>query len=406
MNCYAWRRTSIAKFFIFGLLLTAASSTAYSAINSFHAKDSDLINASGPDYAHRLFQALTGVPIQSQDPKLRQMRRLINRGDKLGAAQIAINDTRFYSVRLRNFAARFGNIDESPQQSFNDLQALVLGITRDDLDARELLTANYRYEGYRFLGLPDVSRSDNRHYLEFDRRNNDYWRDLTKRDVQWDDISEAAGALTTRAWAEAHYQDGTNRRAVKYAMQVFLCSPMTTWRMRGLPDHFVRRDVTRASAGSAKSYQNECRQCHSAMDAMGGAFARLDFVEGEFIHRGPDAISPKMNRNETFYPEGFVTHDDYWINYIARNPIVKLDWRGTLDGYGVKALGEMLANSGGFSSCMVKRAYREVCGEPLENRQLLQNLTENFENDGYRFQKLFGRIAAEDACVPSENNVE
>lgn len=351
-------------------------------------------------YAARLYERIVGVPPSVSDSSFHRMVKWIESGDRLSAAQMALKDPRFYSVRLRNFAAAFSNIEESPNEDFNDLQALIIGIVRDDLDARLLLTADFRYQGTPGLGLPKVSLSNNDHYVEFERRFLDPWRDLVRLSDQWPTLTEAAGALTTRAWAKAHYSAGTNRRAVKFAYQIFHCSPIESWRYAALPDSFVRRDVDRAESGNPLNYQQNCRGCHAPMDSNGGAFARFDFVNDTLLYTGKNSVAAKMNQNGSKYPQGFVSVDDYWNNFLVKNPNLDSGWRGPTEGYGIVEFGKMLANAKAFSVCMVKRIFRDVCGRApsFSEKIAIQKFADDFENDHYRFKNLFAQIAVASQC--------
>lgn len=319
----------------------------------------------------------------------------------MGAAEAAMTDKRFYSIRLRSFAAPMSNVDESPQEPFNDLQALVIGIIRDDLDARLMLSGDFGYKGYPNLGLPAVSRADNAHYQEFESRGYDYWRDLMRYKDQWPDIDEAAGVLTSRAWGKAFLSAGTNRRSMQYSFQIFMCAPKEKWKDVGIPDHFVRRDVNRNIGGNPWTYQNDCRNCHGIMDALTGAFARFDFVDNAITYMGPSGIAAKYNQNGEVFPDGYVTYKDAWINYATYNTNKGFGWRGPLKGIGVKAYGEMLANSRGFSQCMVKRVFHDVCNRDLEGTEseMVESLADKFEGSGYRFKTLFAAAAIEPNCI-------
>lgn len=352
-------------------------------------------------YASALFQRLVGVAISPRSPLILRMTDLVKKGDYVGAAKIALVDRRFYSVRMRDFATQYSNPDSSPTGEFDDLQALFIGITRDDADARDLLTADYRYEGYPDLGLSPVSLADNKHYTEFEARGLDPWKDLTRVDDQWKELDEAAGALTTRAWAKSYFSAGTNRRSIKYAMQHFLCVQMEQWRDHALPDDYVRRDVDRNNAGNPENYQNKCRGCHAGMDAMGGAFSRYDFVDGTFSQLPKGQVVAKYNQNAQVYPEGYTTLDDSWLNYSTRNQNEGLGWRGPLNGFGAASYGKMLANSKAFGQCLTKRLFAELCNRPVGMGEvtLVGKLADDFEKGGYRIRSLVTNIATDEACL-------
>lgn len=351
-------------------------------------------------YATKLYQRLSGVTLPLSHPRFRKVVSLVKQGKRFEAAQIIAADPNFLRIRIRNFAAPFSNKDFSPFEPLNDLQALIIGVTRDELDARLLLTGNLRYSGYSYLGLPAVSMANNDHYTAFEQGNFDFNTDLERVNDQWSEMDMAAGALTTRAWAKAYYDAGTNRRSVKYAMDTFLCAPIESWKMRGVPDYFVRRDVDRAPGGDPATYQNHCRGCHAIMDGMGGAFARFEYLDGSLVYF-KDRVAEKMNKNEAFYPAGFVTTDDTWTNLLDYNPTIDFGWRTPMEGKGVAEYGKALANSEAFGRCMVTKVFSEVCGKSIKDEysSLLDPLRKDFEDHGYNLKHLFTKVATQPECI-------
>ena len=346
----------------------------------------------------KFFLRLTGAPVPTFHPRFRRVVSLITQGRLVDAAMTVTEDPNFLQTRVRNFAAPFTNLNYSPNEPLNDLQALIIGITRDQLDARLLLTGNIRYVGSPRAGLPPPSLANNEHYLRFEQAGMSFLTDLEREDDQWPENDvPAAGALTTRAWAKVYYDAGTNRRALKHSLDVFLCAPIEQWKKRGLPDFFVRRDVDRAPSGDPSNYQNHCRNCHSAQDALGGAFAKVDFVGGAltFITEG---VAAKMNNNPHFYPEGYVTTDDSWTNLITHMPY---GWRAPMAGRGLHTYAELLAQSRAFGQCMVSKVFKEVCGRVIETDapQLVGPLTDGFEQSTYDLKKLFATVASKTECI-------
>ena len=349
-------------------------------------------------YAHRLFTRLTGLPASESDPIFFQVKRLIKRKRFFEAALLITDDPNFLQIRMLNFAAPFTT--GSPRVPFDDLQALIIGITRDELDARLILTGDIRYQGYSNLGLPRPSLQNNDHYRAFAENQHSFLNDLQRVDDQWEDLEVASGAFTTHAWADAHYFEDTNRRAVAHSFEAFLCSPIEQWKTRGAPDGFVRRDVDRAPGGVPATYQNHCRSCHGMMDGMGGAFARMDYLDDQFKYL-KDSVASKMNQNPMVYPLGFAVTDDYWVNQLDYNKALDFGWRSEKKGFGVQAYGKMLANSKAFSQCMVRKTFKEVCGPHALDKgaEHLEALTNYFETNDYNLKQLFAQVASHSACL-------
>jgi len=313
------------------------------------------------NFAHKLILALTGAPMSSASPTFQRVATMIEQNKLLDAAALITREKNFLQIRLRNFAAPLSSKTFSPLEPFNDLQSLIIGITRDELDARLILTGNLRYSG-EGLGLPVVSRANNEHYLQFDNNGYDLTRDLKRVNSQWSDLAIGTGAFSTRTWAKNTYEAGTNRRAVKLAFETFLCAPIESWKTRGLPDDFVRRDVDRAPAGDPATFLNHCRGCHAPMDAIGGAFARFNFVDNQIVYDA-NKVMEKMNQHQDVYPAGYVTIDDSWTNLLANSALVDFGWRSEAKGTGIQSFAQTLADSVAFSRCMASRVLKEICGK-------------------------------------------
>ncbi len=350
-------------------------------------------------YTMKLITRLSGAPLSTFDPRFRRAVEFIKAGDPMSAARIATDLPGFLKVRVRGFSIPFIEKAHRPTDALTDLQALIIGVVRDELDARLLLTGNFSYRGYDSLGLASVSRESNDHYVQFEERDLDFDRDLQRVSPQWTDVDYAAGALTTRAWAASHYNGDTNRRAVRLALDQFLCTPIESWKIRGLDDSFVRRDIPRAPGGNPAEYQNNCRNCHANMDAMGGAFAKLDFENNKFIFKA-DGVVAKMNNNPQVFPSGYVTTDDSWVNLLDKHPSIDFGWRDEFSGLGLPSFARTLANSKAFSRCMVQKVFQDVCGKSITMHAPaeLQPLADDFEAKSYNLRYLFANIAIQRSC--------
>jgi len=95
--------------------------------------------------ASKMFSRLTGTPLFVDDPRRVEMETAIVAGDLVSAAKIATQDPGFYNVTLRRWAAPMSNRGLSPRVQLNDFTAIIVGLTRDDLDFRLALTGDIRY---------------------------------------------------------------------------------------------------------------------------------------------------------------------------------------------------------------------------------------------------------------------
>ena len=133
----------------------------------------------GPrEQAMRIHDRLTGVP--ASDDMLDVMESAIGgSGGAVTAALYAIDGAPdlqatgdFYTVTLKNWATPWTNESQDSFAPLNDYSATVIGIVRDDIDFRQLLSANIVYRG-AMAGIPAYSGSNNDHYefLEASGRN-------------------------------------------------------------------------------------------------------------------------------------------------------------------------------------------------------------------------------------------
>lgn len=370
--------------------------------------------------AHKLFRAITGVSLPIDDSRLKTMEGLIA-GNKLReAAKVATNDALFYQNKVRDMAAKMATRDESYRVNLNDFIATFVGVVRDSdsTSAKELLTGNFTYQADTALltaaGETAIRMADddliqsNNHYDDIRTRGYSLKAVLKRVNTQRvlvnntiGDMPDPAGLLTTRGFMQAHADAGTNRRLVEYSFREFMCAPITDWADGTMPDDRVGRDVDRMPGGSANKYLTQCKNCHTGMDALRGAFARVDWVNNNRIRYSPAAVVGKMNRNADQYPQGFATANDSFVNYSTSGKNKDaFGWRNTLSGTGMASFGRMLADSQGFSRCMVKRVFESVCKRaPAEvETSAVRSIADDFERDSYHMRNLFEVVALRPEC--------
>ncbi len=380
-----------------------------------------------------IYKRLVGVRVPIDHPILVEMEELVARGDLTGAAQIATNEPGFYNLVVRDFAARMSTRDQSINEEFNDFIATFIGVTRDDIDARQLLTGSFYYKGS--IDAPvdadimDDILGSNDHYQQLAGQNYDFATVLERENTQYirtnnDDNyiehPDAAGVITSRAFMGAHAIDGTNRRLVEYTVKQFACFDLEEWADATAPDTRVGPDIDRFPGGEGSKYLTTCKACHSVMDGFRGAFAKYDFDNNYVRYRtdGRDrntngnnlgqrieisGIDNKMNQNHSTFSNGYITRDNSWINN-ARSPanVQKFGWRGVVSaGNGVKQFGRAIANSKAFSRCMTKKVYRELCRRPVASFEtsMVESMAQSFESSGYKLKKLFEDIAVRPECL-------
>jgi len=397
---------------------------------------STLVQASAREQAKRIHDRLTGVP--ATDAMLDAMESAINSGGGAvtaglyaidGAPSVAATG-HFYSVTLKNWATPWTNEAQDVFAPLNDYSATVIGMVRDDMDFRELLSADVIYVG-DITGIPAYSASDNRHYefLEASGRNLGDTAVLVRESqssITGLPGAGVAGVMTTRASARAFFVDGTNRAMFRFTLLNHLCMDLEQLKDNTRPSDRVRQDISRSPGGDSSLFFNACLACHAGMDPLAQAFAYYDFpypdVE-EFpnlelearkdlgsLRYTPGVVQGKYLINATTFAPGYSTPDDHWTNYWrlgdnsgrigwlsapANNGVVDLALNSEYsEGDGAASLGRELANSDAFNYCQVKKVFRSVClREPMaEESTAVQGFVDVF-NASHNVKQVFAEVA-------------
>lgn len=404
-----------------------------------------------------MLNRITGVKWPSDSPVISEMAALIASGNRKGAAAVATSQPQFLSVGVKEMAAAMSTREETVATPLNDFVAGIIGVTRDETDARQLLYGDFYYaaDPARIAGanpaipndlVPDMLLSNN-HYNALERSNLDIGATLIRIEGQQIPNSattsipnpDPAGILTSHAFLAAHAVAGTNRRLVEFTFRQFMCTEMISMADTGAPDVRIGRDVERSPGGDPLKFQSTCKGCHSVMDGFRGAFAKWDYVQtlsnsaqtpggalhidngvttGNFAPRfdnnGNDnarGVMFKMNRPDFVqYSGGYILRDDSFINNAVRGlNATRFGWRGMAPDSsaladrtnGVHAFGRLIANSQQFSRCFSKRVFAQVCKYDLPEAEadaLYASLGLEFEANNYNLKKLFQSVAAHPKC--------
>ena len=358
----------------------------------------------GPrEQARRIHERLAGVP--PSEAVLASMQADVTGGGAAGAANaayIAMDNSNFYSVTLKNFAAPWTNRDQSVFVPLNDYTATVIGMVRDDEPFNTLLSANIVYVGSGG-GIPAYSPNNNDHYQALDDQNADLKARLiksTQTATSGLPDAAAAGVMTTRAAAEAFFIAGTNRAMFRFTLLNHLCRDMEQVHDTSRAPDRIRQDVSRSPGGDSRIFLNGCVGCHSGMDPMAQAFAYYTFdpAQGR-IQYTPGTVQPKYFHNDTTFPYGFRTPDDQWSNYwrAGQNALLGWDMQLAGSGTGAKSMGQELANSTAFARCQVEKVFRNVClRSPVDgtDRTQIDSMVGSFRSGGYRLKQVFAESAA------------
>jgi hypothetical protein len=351
--------------------------------------------------AKRIHDRLAGVP--ASEAVLDQMEALIVSGQATQAARIAMQSKTFYTTTLKNWVSPWTNRDQSVFVPLNDYVATVIGIVRDDVDYRQVLSGDILYVGGS--GLPAYSPTDNNLYQQME----DQDVDLSSASVLVASTQSAhtgvpapatAGVITTRAAAQAFFINGTNRAMFRFTMINHMCKDMEQVHDVNLPPDRIRQDVSRSPGGDSRLFLNGCIGCHNGMDPLTQSMAYYNYNEAAGrIEYTAGAVQPKYLINMDNFKPGYVTKDDGWDNYWRSGANTVLGWDGSLPGKGAgaKSMGTELAHSDQFARCAVEKVFKTVCLHPAANstdRTKINDIINVFRGGGYKMKDVFAETAA------------
>lgn len=445
----------ILKSFVSISVATVLMSSAYAQVKPD-------ISASNPTAmelkARKLYERLTGTKIPVDSPEIKKMVELMAQGNLKGAASIATSDPNFYNITVKLMALELSTREETIKTPFNDFAASFIGVTRDQTDARELLTGNFYYRGKGDLTVAQIINdilTTNNHYSNLEARRANLFEDLIRVEGQVLASNQntvvpnpdPGGVLTSRAFMGAHALMGTNRRLVEFTFREFMCVPLEKWADTGASDLRIGRDIDRFPANDHIKFQTSCKGCHTVMDGFRGAFAKWQFETRGLKHAdvnqrgtgnvnnfaisvgsaadGAQGVVSKFNQNGDVYPAGYVTRDDSFVNNATRAANASLfGWRSAggeelpsrglasvnpselpsdiLKGNGVKDFGKLVANSRRFSQCMAQHVFKTVCRkevDPIKQKTQLKQWGDEFEASGYKLKALFENISTKSECL-------
>ncbi|MDO6565558.1 hypothetical protein Q4561_00670 [Alteromonas sp. 1_MG-2023] len=373
--------------------------------------------AGSREQAMRMHERLAGVP--ASESTLDAMQSLIEAGDTNSAAYMAMEHPAFYNVTLKTWVAPWTNEAFDKFEPLNDYIATVVGMVRDDIDFREVLSGDILYVGDNALSLPAYSNTSNEHYLAMEDEVTDLKAHLvqtTQSAVTGLPSEATAGVMTTRAAAKAFFKDGTNRAMFRFTLINHMCTDLEgVADITRAPDR-IRQDVSRSPGGDSRVFHNNCVSCHSGMDPLAQAFAYYNYrydaasdpdgdqgtieynSNGETDPVSGTRVQEKYLINGNNFVHGFVTDDDSWDNYWREGVNYNLGWSQSLtgSGQGAKSMGEELANSQQFAECQVTKVFEEVClrsPQDSDDRDQITALQTQFATSGYQMKSVFAEAA-------------
>lgn len=373
--------------------------------------------AASREQAKRIHDRLAGVPPSNE--VLDQMESLVSAGNVRGAADIAMQNSAFYSITLKNWITPWTNEDADVFAPLNDYTATVIGITRDQIDFRQILSGDVLYIANASAGVPAYSTTSNAHYQALDDQSSDLKEVLqatTQSAVTGLPAAATAGVMTTRAAAKSYFKDGTNRAMFRFTLINHMCTDLEGLKDTSRSPDRIRQDVSRSPGGDSRIFNNSCVGCHSGMDPLTQAFAYYNY--GYNVDSDPDGeqgaleynqaadidpdtgtqVQAKYHFNSNNFPYGFITNNDSWNNYWRQGLNKNLGWDESLpdNGSGAKSMGQELANSQQFASCQVTKVFKNIClrsPQDSADRTKITSMTNTFTSTGYNIKQVFADSA-------------
>ncbi len=373
--------------------------------------------AGAREQAKRIHDRLAGIP--PTEAVLSAMEMDITNNNSVAAAYKAMDNDAFYSVTLKNWITPWTNEPQTVFAPLNDYTATVIGIIKDDIDIREILYNDIIYVGQSGNGLAAYSNTNNNHYEQMETRALPLSTTLvrsTQSSVTGLEASATAGVLTTRASAKAFMIDGTNRSLFRFTLVNHLCNDLEPIKDTERAADRIRQDVSRSPGGDSRIYMNSCYGCHAGMDPLIQAFAYYNYeynvdtdpdgASGQLDYNSVGELDPetgtrvqaKYHFNNKNFPSGYVTPDDAWINYWRKGTNQLLGWDQSLpgSGSGAKSMGQELSHSSKFSSCQVKKVFKNVClRDPVSaaDHSQITSMISSLSANGYQLKRTFAEAA-------------
>ncbi|WP_338047277.1 hypothetical protein [Paraglaciecola marina] len=374
-------------------------------------------SAGSREQAKRIHDRVVGIPPTAD--VLDEMTTYIDQGKVTDAAYLAMENSAFYSVTLKNWVTPWTNEEADVFAPLNDYTATVIGMIRDDVDFREILSGDILYVADDSVDAPAYSISSNAHYQALDDLDADLKEVLqatTQSSVTGLPANASAGVMTTRAAAKSFFKDGTNRAMFRFTLINHMCTDLEGVKDTTRSPDRIRQDISRSPGGDSRIFNNSCIGCHSGMDPLAQAFAYYDYEydlesdpdgeSGALQYNTSSLIDPetgtqvqgKYHINSNNFPFGYVTHDDSWSNYWREGLNKNLGWNESLpdSGNGAKTMGQELANSQQFASCQVTKVFENVClrsPQDATDRAEISAMTSTFTNTGYNIKQVFADSA-------------
>jgi len=325
----------------------------------------------GNNKACLLYMNLTStLPTQSE---LEETQSIIEKNGMFAAGEhIAKNSKEFVNVVLRDFADSWSDVDGNPGAVLNSTSATIIAAIVHKIDFRRIL-----YDDIIAQGKGEVEKTG--------------------------DTLILSGVLTSRGFAKAAFEAGTNRRMYPMILREAFCVELNDVQDPNIIEKYILRDVGKKDPdGSVTTFKAVCKTCHGAMDQLATAAIDYTFQSGSLRFNRSRPIPNTNKMLKIVESTGHIPKNDEWRTDFTENQLALFGIQSSeRSGFGLKSFGKMISNSDGFARCQVKKAYRVACGQDAEEKD--QNfLDKEFESlkQGYQLKNSFIRAAM--YCAESE----
>ncbi len=166
-------------------------------------------------------------------------------------------------------------------------------------------------------------------------------------------LPAVSGVLSTNGFGFAAYLAGTNRRAVRMVLRDAMCIDLEDLRDSTASEKYIMRDVgVHDPDGSVTTFKTFCKTCHGVMDQLATAFVYHDISKNAIVYNRIEPVPDSNKQMKVVNDVGFIPRNDEWRAEFTSAQLDKMGWPKThATGFGVKKLGQAIANTEAFFQC-------------------------------------------------------
>lgn len=385
------------------------------------------VGSCGNDKACRIFVNITTV--NPTGAELAAFKQRIQADGHLAATKwLMKNSKEFWTVQVKEFAEPYSDKDGNLGARLDETSATIIKVILDDLDFRRayydnfIATATGEVTGQNQdqLRLADGNvipgylrgAQSARHYEALEDLENFHQDGILELSSQSpttfpsNQPGAPAGIFSTAGLGRAAYTAGTNRRIWPMITREMLCADIEDYRDVSTTEYYIHRDVIREDPdGSSTVFKGICKSCHGMMDQVVKAFMYYNFDNQAVVYTSFDSFETEAEL-AAHKAQHKLFNEASNTGYIAASDQFFVEWsegqknkiglpKNAKSGFGAKALGKLLTDTGAFAKCQPQKAFRAVCGHmPKPNdTAFIKGLIRDFVSNGYKMQEMFAKSA-------------